>query len=181
MVDLLPWPPPNSIWLCYSHSEKGHPEGPQLWHKHIHGIMLDVLDFKPCTHEHCLDYKCNKATNNLTLAVCQLDNIIISTRMLEPALSVKAQIQLQMTTALNNLGIIKQFNDIDIQQTKYYIRGFAETYLHCILAHHGWLPLPASNITITMQTKNVFMAMCLSLLKEQPMKNQIKLSKRKWD
>jgi hypothetical protein len=137
---------------------QGHPEGPRLWHKHIHSIMLDSLDFKACTHEHCLYYKRDEATNELILVLRQVDDFIISAKLKAAALAVKAKLQLHMTNPLHDLGIIKRFNGVDIPQTRHYVKVYAETYLTRVLQHHGWLDLPASNIPIPMRTETAFMA-----------------------
>jgi hypothetical protein len=104
---------------------QGHPKGPRLWHKHIHGIMLNGLGFSTCTHEHCLYYECNKGGNNLILVLRQVDDFIISAKLLATTFDIKPQIQSKMTNPLNDLGIIKHFNGVDIQQTHYYIRVLA--------------------------------------------------------
>jgi hypothetical protein len=57
---------------------QGHPEGPRLWHKHIHRIMLNDLGFSACTHEHCLYYKRDTNGKNLILVLRQVDDFIIS-------------------------------------------------------------------------------------------------------
>ena len=88
----------------------------------------------------------------------QVDDFIISASLLNTALDIKAQIQTKMTNPLNDLGIIKRFNDVDIQQTRYYVKVFAETYLTRVLEHHGWLTLHAANIPIPMRTETAFMA-----------------------
>jgi hypothetical protein len=137
---------------------QGHPEGPRLWHKHIHRIMLNDLGFKACTHEHCLYYKRDKDNKNLILVLRQVDDFIISAKLLSTALDIKSQIGRQMTNPLNDLGIIKRFNGVDIQQTRYFVKVFAETYLTRVLDHHGWLNLHASNIPIPMRTETAFMA-----------------------
>jgi hypothetical protein len=137
---------------------QGHPEGPRLWHKHIHKIMLHDLGFSACTHEHCLYYKRDKDSKNLILVLRQVDDFIISASLLATALDIKAQIGKKMHNPLHDLGIIKRFNGVDIQQTRYYVKVFAETYLTRVLDHHGWLNLRASNIPIPMRTETAFMA-----------------------
>jgi hypothetical protein len=34
-----------------------HPEAPQLWHKHIDGILITIMGFQHTTHEVCLYFK----------------------------------------------------------------------------------------------------------------------------
>jgi hypothetical protein len=160
MVDQLPRQPSHSVWPCDSDFEnlQGHPEGPRLWHKHIHGIMLDSLGFKACTHEHCLYYKRDETSNELILVLRQVDDSIISAKHHKAALDIKAQLQVHMTNPLHDIGIIKRYNGVDIQQTRHFVKVSAETYLNRVLEHHGWLDLPASNVTIPMKTETAFMA-----------------------
>ena len=120
--------------------------------------MLDSLDFKACTHEHCLYYKRDKVTNELILVLRQVDDFIISAKLKASALAVKNSLEKHMTNPLHDLGVIKRFNGADIQQTRHYVKVFAETYLTRVLKHHGWLNLPASNVPIPMKTETAFMA-----------------------
>ena len=95
---------------------------------------------------------------NLILVLRQVDDFIIRAKLLSTALGIKAQIGRHMTNPLNDLGIIKRFNGVDIEQTRYYVKVFAETYLTRVLDHHGWLNLHASNIPTPMRTETAFMA-----------------------
>ena len=158
---------------------QGHPDGPRLWHKHIHGIMINDLGFQACTNEHCLYYKRDKDDKNLILVLRQVDDFIISASLLATTLNIKAQIQTKMTNPLNDLGIIKRFNGVDIQQTRYYVKVFAETYLTRVLEHHGWLNLHAANIPIPMRTETAFMA-TLKLTKAPLTKKKSKPLNKRW-
>ena len=137
---------------------QGHPEGPLLWHKHIHGIMLNDLGFSACTHEHCLYYKRDKDGNNLILVLRQVDDFIISANLLTTAFDIEAYHGLRHRSTDSDLGVIKRFNGVNIQQRRYCVKVLAETYLTRVLEHHGWLNLHASNIPIPMKTETAFMA-----------------------
>jgi hypothetical protein len=116
---------------------QGHPEAPRLWHKHIDGILIAKMGFTHTTHEPCLYYK-HHATLGLILLLQQVDDFIIGAKTMELCLDIKQQIQDSMVNVLNELGVIKRFNGLDIEQTRHYIKISAQTYINKIVEHHGW-------------------------------------------
>jgi hypothetical protein len=48
------------------------------------------------------------------------------------------QIQDRMTNPLNQLGTIRKFNGVNVEQTRYYNHIHCATYIEKIVSHHGW-------------------------------------------
>jgi hypothetical protein len=113
---------------------QGHPEAPRLWHQHIHSILTKEEGFECCTHEPCLYFKRDGVEEMKTdedhqvylkrteddgfiLILRQVDDFAISGSSPEECNKVRQAIQNQMTNELNDLGIIKRFNGLDIHQT----------------------------------------------------------------
>jgi hypothetical protein len=116
---------------------QGHPEGPRLWHKHIHGLLTNKMNFQSCTHEPCIYYK-HDPEKGLILILRQVDDFIIAANDLSTSKEIREAIQGEMTNPLNDLGIIKRFNGVDIHQTRHYIKLSAKTYIETVMERHGW-------------------------------------------
>jgi hypothetical protein len=63
-----------------------------------------------------------------------------------------------MANPLNDLGIIKRFNGVDVVQTKHYVKIHCETYVARIVAHHGWTNEKASNKPVPMKSDSTYLA-----------------------
>ena len=136
---------------------QGHPEAPSLWHKHITRLLLDKLEFRHTTHEPCLYFKYNDS-NQLILILQQVDDFIIAAPTMQQCQTIRESIQALMTNPLNDLGVIKRFNGVDIQQTRQFVKLSCETYIDKIVNHHGWTDLPTSNIPVPMKYDSAFQA-----------------------
>jgi hypothetical protein len=111
---------------------QGHPKALQLWHKHINSILVDDLGFDHTTHEPCLYFK-HHPEHGLILVLRQVDNFLISAKTRQIADEVHQQIQSKMTNELNDLGVIKRFNGMDVAQTKHYLKISCHTYIDKII------------------------------------------------
>jgi hypothetical protein len=63
-----------------------------------------------------------------------------------------------MVNLLNELGVIKQFNGLDIQQTRDYIKISCPTYIDKIVEHHGWQNETTANLPLPMRNDSVYQA-----------------------
>ncbi len=63
-----------------------------------------------------------------------------------------------MANPLNELGIIKRFNGIDIQQSSYFIKLSCPTYIDKIVQHHGWQNEKAATLAVPMKNDMAFQA-----------------------
>ena len=62
-----------------------------------------------------------------------------------------------MTNLVHQLGIIKQFNRMDIEQTKHYIKITCQKYIEKIIEHHGWQKEPGHTKPLPMRTDSTYL------------------------
>jgi predicted transcriptional regulator len=108
------------------------------------------MGFTHTTHEPCLYYK-HHVTLGLLLLLQQGDDFIIGAKTMELCLDIKQQIQDNMVKVLNELGVIKRFNGLDIEQTGQFIKISAQTYINKIVEHHGWQLEKTANLPLPMR------------------------------
>ena len=106
----------------------GRPKGPQLWDNHIQGIVCKNLGFAATTHKQCFYFK-QTLTDGLILIVRQVDDFIIAAKTMTTCQNIRKEIQSYMANPINNLGIIKRFNGVNIVQTRHYVKVHCETYI----------------------------------------------------
>ena len=116
---------------------QGHPESPRLWDKHISKMLINELGFKATVHEPCLYYKRDE-DNNITLILRQVDNFLVTNKSSDECNKIGKQIQDCMINPLNNLGTIRKFNGVNIDQTRSFNHVHCETYIKKIVTHHKW-------------------------------------------
>jgi hypothetical protein len=136
---------------------QGHPKGPQLWDNHIRGIICNSLGFAMTTHEQCFYYKRTK-TDGLILILRQVDDFIITAKSMTTCTAIRKEIQGFMANPLNDLGIIKRFNGIDIIQTRHYVKVHCEPYITRIIEHHEWMNKKADNLPLPMKSDSTYQA-----------------------
>ena len=119
---------------------QGHPESPRLWAKLVDRIIRK-LKLTPCTHEPNLYYTSNYkgTTDKKVLLLRQVDDFAISCEDEKLCEEVIADIQSEMTIAINKLGRLTRFNGVDIEQSRHYVKLFNRTYLTKIMKNHPWL------------------------------------------
>ena len=139
---------------------QGHPEAPRQWHKHIQAIILDDMGFTATTHEPCLYFKniMHNTEQHKIMILRQVDDFIISGPTEMICQQVRNDIQRKMTCTLNDLGIIKRFNGVDILQSQEYIKLSCHTYINKIISHHEWKNLKAAKQPVPMRTDSKFLA-----------------------
>ena len=58
---------------------------------------------------------------------------------------------------LNDIGLIKKFNGVNILQTRWYINVSCQDYLtHILTDDHAWLNLKAANLPVPMRSDPVY-------------------------
>lgn len=150
-------PIPRGYVIPILRNLQGHPEAPRLWHKHINDILINKLGFDHTTHEPCLYFK-HHPEYGLILILRQVDDFLISAKTLEIAEIIRQQIQSHMQNELNDLGVIKRFNGMDIQQTRHYIKLSCEKYIDKIIDHHDWQNEKYANKPIPMRNDSSYLA-----------------------
>ena len=133
-------PIPHGYVMRAKRALQGHPESPRLWAKLVDRIIRK-LQLKPCTHEPNLYYTSNYkgTTEKKVLLLRQVDDFAISCQDEKLCEEVIADIQSEMTIAINKLGRLTRFNGVDIEQTRHYVKLFNRTYIAKILRNHKWL------------------------------------------
>jgi hypothetical protein len=139
----LPPIPPGHTVVRVNNAIQGHPECPRLWEKLIDRI-LKQMGFTASTHEPCL----YKATINgeLALFLRQVDDFAISTMQQQTANHIISEINKHLHLPIHNLGVVSQYNGIDIEQTKFSVKLHCSKYLNKMLSSHGWLNSPPTRL-----------------------------------
>ena len=145
-------PIPEDYVLPVQHALQGHPEAPRLWETHIHTILVEKLKFVPTTHEKCLYVKRDSRTNDLQLLLRQVDDFSVASKDTATCMETIKQVGSFLQVPLNDLGLIKKFNGVNIQQTKWFVKVSCEDYLTRILMEHAWRDLKASNLPVPMRS-----------------------------
>ena len=61
-----------------------------------------------------------------------------------------------MTFELNEMGLIKKFNGVYVEQTKHYTLLHCEPYIERLVEHHQWSDEPLANKEIPMKCYNKY-------------------------
>ena len=150
-------PIPPGYVLPVNHALQGHPEAPRLWEKHIHQILVDKLHFTPTTHEKCLySRRPPHAPGELQMILRQVDDFSVSAMDKTTCQEIIKLIGSHLTVPLNDLGIIRKFNGVNVQQTRWFVKLSCEDYILKILLHHHWQDLKASNIPLPMRSDSKY-------------------------
>jgi hypothetical protein len=96
---------------------QGHLESPRLWDKYISKMITEELVFQSTVHEPCLYYKRDK-DDNLTLILRQVDDFQVANKDSKECDRIGELIQARMTNPLNQLGTIRKFNGVNVEQTR---------------------------------------------------------------
>ena len=133
-------PIPPGYVLPVNHALQGHPEAPRLWEKHIHGILTTKLHFTPTTHEQCIySRRSPDALDEVEMILRQVvDDFSVAAATKEKCTAIINSIGGEHLTVvpLNNLGIIRKCNGVNILQTRHYVKISCEDYLLKILLNH---------------------------------------------
>jgi hypothetical protein len=68
------------------------------------------------------------------------------------------QIQDRKTNPLDQLGTIRKFNGVNVEQTRYYNHIHCATYIEKIVSHHGWNSLKIRSPPTTMKRDSKYQA-----------------------
>jgi hypothetical protein len=81
----------------------------------------------------------------------RVEDFSVSATEQQACKDIIGQIGSHLTIPLNDLGMIRKFNGVNIQQTKeWYIKISCEDYLLKILLQHEWLQLKESDLPVPM-------------------------------
>ena len=79
-------------------------------------MLIKELGFKATIHEPCLYNKYDE-NGGITLILCQVDDFLVANKDSKECDRIGAMIQERMINPLNNLGTIRKFNGVNIDQT----------------------------------------------------------------
>jgi deoxyuridine 5'-triphosphate nucleotidohydrolase len=134
--------PPHHTVVRVQNAIQGHPESPRLWEKMIDGI-LRRNKLHPMTHEPCLYM--GYINGGYTLFLRQVDDVAIAMEDDDTATILISNINVDLKLPIQIMGPITQFNGMDIQQSRYYIKITCTKYINKMVQSHPWStlhPLP---------------------------------------
>ena len=116
----------RSLVLPVQHTLQGHPKLGRLWEEHINKILSDTfLNFKSTTHDKCI-YQ-TTFEGHRVLILQQVDDFLILCKLESVATRIynyigkKLMVHEETVPPFKYLGIAKDYNGVDINQTKQYI------------------------------------------------------------
>ena len=125
---------------------QGHPESGRLWEKHITAILMD-LGFRNTTHDKTIyrnDYTKSDGSVETIYLLRQVDDFALACKEESTAKEIydkigkKLQTEKETEPPFAYLGLVKDFNGIDVHQTNEYIEISCANYIDRVMISHGW-------------------------------------------
>jgi len=133
----------RSLVLPVLHALQGNPESGKLWEKHITAILRSPqFGFKSTTHDRSIHSATFEDTRMLLL--CQVDDFAVVcpkediAKHLYNQIGNALQLPSEDTPPFKYLGLINDFNGLDIAQHSDTIKLSCEKYIDRVLTTHGW-------------------------------------------
>jgi hypothetical protein len=138
--------------LPVQHALQGHPESGRLWEERINQILsLPELAFQSTTHGKTI-YR-GTFEDETVLLLRQVDDFALACKRESTAKAIYDLIgkQLEMpreaSPPFKYLGLLQDYNGVDVNQTADYIELSAEGYIGRVLQSHGWdTPSPKESV-----------------------------------
>ena len=130
--------------LPVNHALQGHLESGKMWMKIIDKILINQLGFRITTHDRCIYIK--ERDSQVQLLFRQIDNFcaaMISEKAAKDLfnnIGVKIQFPSEKEDSIipfEFLGIVTDYNGVDIIQTPDYIETSCKNYILRLLKSHG--------------------------------------------
>ena len=122
---------------------QGSPESGRLWEAHCNKtIMSEPLNFKTTTHDKTIYYTEYKGETIYMLR--QVDDFSLACDDESTAIEIygiigaKLRLPKEEKDPFAYLGLVKDFNGIDITQTRTHIKLSCSNYIDRIMTSHGW-------------------------------------------
>ena len=131
--------------LPVCHALQGHPESGKMWMKMIDEILITQLGFRTTTHDRCIYIR--ERDGEVQLLLRQIDNFCTgmtsekAARDLFNDIGIKIQFPSEKedgTIPFEFLGVVTDYNGVDIIQTPDYIEMSCKNYILRLLKSHGW-------------------------------------------
>jgi len=125
---------------------QGHPESGRLWEHHINGI-LTKMGFKSTTHDRTIYttlYTHDNGKKEIIYMLRQVDDFALAckdestAKAIYNAIGKKLKLPNESDIPFSYLGLIEDFNGIDIEQSKTHVRISCQNYIDRLLISHGW-------------------------------------------
>ena len=140
----------RSLVLPVLHAHQGHPESGRLWEQHIDKILASPeLGFRSTTHARNI-YRA-VIDGHPVLLLRQVDDFAIACEHEETAKKIcaiigsKLQLPSEKDPPFKYLGLLKEFNGIDIQQGADGIHISCTSYIERVMKSHGWDTPPVTS------------------------------------
>jgi hypothetical protein len=140
-------------------------------------MITEELEFQLAVHEPCLYYKRDK-DDNLTLILRQVDDFLVANKDSKESDRIGELIQARMTNPLNQLGTIRKFNGVNVEQTRYYNHVHCQTYIKKIVYHHGCDKLKIRSPPTTMKSDSKYQVDFQTSQGPESLKEQKELERR---
>ena len=131
--------------LPVNHALQGHPESGKIWMYFIDNILIKEMRFKTITHNRCIYRKV--IDDEAVYILRQIDDCICQTKREETTKNIFNIIDTKMRFASEEkkeiipfeyLGIVKDYNGVDLKQTSHYIDMSCESYIKRLYKLHDW-------------------------------------------
>ena len=128
------------------HALQGHPESGKQWMHLIDNILLKKMGFHTTTHDRCI-YRRVLKDGSVQLLLRQVDDFLLACNSKKVAEQIFQDIKnaIRFPSEVRDgivpfefLGVVKDYNGVDIKQTKDYIEMLCYNYLRRLLKSHGW-------------------------------------------
>ena len=133
----------RSLVLPVQHALQGHPKSGRLWEEHINCILLGPhLQFTTTTHDRTI-YTTNY-NGHKVLLLRQVDDFAIACSDESIAKSIydyigkQLQLPTETTPPFQYLGLMDDYNGIDVKQTATSITLTCSSYISRLLTSHKW-------------------------------------------
>ena len=127
------------------HALQGHPESGKMWMHFIDNILIKEMGFKTTTHDRCIYRKV--IDDEAVYILRQIDDCICQCKREETAKNIFNIIGTKMRfeseeekgiIPFEYLGIVKDYNGVDLKQTSHYIGMSCESYIKHLYRSHDW-------------------------------------------
>ena len=132
--------------LPVQHSLQGHPESGKMWMRLIDNILIKEMGFTSTTHDRCI-YKHDNIFNETVYIIRQVDDFMLGCKDEKTAkdifniIGTKLQFpseKLKGVVPFEYLGLVTDYNGVDIRQTRDYIEMHCTNYIDRLLKSHSW-------------------------------------------
>ena len=120
----------------------GHPENGNYFERHINQILsVKELNFKATVYDCCINQTTYKEHKIFLLR--QVDDILAThdesiTKEIYGIIGTKLQLPGETDPPFTYLGLINNYNGVDINQQREYIEVTATNYIDRVITSHGW-------------------------------------------